>query len=101
MSKFHQPSTLAALGRTWVEAWNTRDVERVLTLSEPAGHSAERANALAGLSTFHANSGDPQRGLELACELLAIAQKTGVSDDVLIAGVEIAINPSSEHSWEA
>ena len=36
MSKFHQPSTLAALGRTWVEAWNTRDVERVLRLYDDA-----------------------------------------------------------------
>jgi ketosteroid isomerase-like protein len=32
MSQHHQPSTLAALGRTWVEAWNSRDLERVLTL---------------------------------------------------------------------
>jgi uncharacterized protein (TIGR02246 family) len=32
MSQHHQPSTLAALGHTWVEAWNTRDLERVLTL---------------------------------------------------------------------
>ena len=36
MSKFHQPSTLAALGRTWVEAWNARDLERVLTLYDEA-----------------------------------------------------------------
>ena len=32
MSLHHPPSTLAALGRTWVEAWNSRDLERVLTL---------------------------------------------------------------------
>ncbi len=32
MSPHHQPSTLAALGRAWVEARNTRDIERVLTL---------------------------------------------------------------------
>ena len=32
MSQHHQPATLAALGRTWVEAWNARDLERVLTL---------------------------------------------------------------------
>ncbi|MCK1300253.1 MULTISPECIES: nuclear transport factor 2 family protein [unclassified Bradyrhizobium] len=32
MSQHHQPSTLAALGRTWVEAWNTGELERVLTL---------------------------------------------------------------------
>ncbi|MCK1394015.1 nuclear transport factor 2 family protein [Bradyrhizobium sp. 1] len=32
MSLHHQPSTLAALGRTWVAAWNTRDLERVLAL---------------------------------------------------------------------
>ncbi|MCS3502233.1 ketosteroid isomerase-like protein [Bradyrhizobium japonicum] len=36
MSPHHQPSTLAALGRTWVEAWNTRDLERVLTLYDEA-----------------------------------------------------------------
>ena len=36
MSHHHQPSTLAALGRTWVEAWNARDLERVLTLYDEA-----------------------------------------------------------------
>jgi len=36
MSQHHQPSTLAALGRTWVEAWNARDLERVLTLYDEA-----------------------------------------------------------------
>lgn len=28
----HPPSDLAALGRTWVEAWNARDLARVLML---------------------------------------------------------------------
>ncbi|RXG92865.1 nuclear transport factor 2 family protein [Bradyrhizobium zhanjiangense] len=32
MSQHHQPSSLAALGRTWIEAWNARDLERVLRL---------------------------------------------------------------------
>ncbi|WP_426413755.1 nuclear transport factor 2 family protein [Bradyrhizobium ganzhouense] len=36
MSQHHQPSTLAALGRTWVEAWNARDLERVLSLYDEA-----------------------------------------------------------------
>ncbi|QAU47532.1 nuclear transport factor 2 family protein [Bradyrhizobium guangzhouense] len=36
MSRFHQPSQLAALGRTWVEAWNARDLERVLRLYDDA-----------------------------------------------------------------
>ncbi|MVT52137.1 DUF4440 domain-containing protein [Bradyrhizobium yuanmingense] len=36
MSQHHQPSTLAALGRAWVEAWNARDLERVLTLYDEA-----------------------------------------------------------------
>ncbi|SFO31048.1 SnoaL-like domain-containing protein [Bradyrhizobium sp. Ghvi] len=36
MSRFHQPSQFAALGRTWVEAWNTRDLERVLMLYDDA-----------------------------------------------------------------
>ena len=28
----HPPLQLAALGRTWVDAWNTHDLERVLSL---------------------------------------------------------------------
>lgn len=36
MSQHHQPSTLAALGRTWVEAWNTGDLDRVLALYDEA-----------------------------------------------------------------
>jgi uncharacterized protein (TIGR02246 family) len=28
----YQPQALAALGRQWVEAWNSRDLERVLAL---------------------------------------------------------------------
>lgn len=36
MSQHHQPTTLAALGRTWVEAWNARDLERVLSLYDDA-----------------------------------------------------------------
>jgi ketosteroid isomerase-like protein len=32
VSQPHQPTQLAELGRTWVEAWNARDLERVLTL---------------------------------------------------------------------
>lgn len=36
MSEHHQPATLAALGRTWVEAWNARDLERVLALYDEA-----------------------------------------------------------------
>ena len=36
MPQHHQPSTLAALGRTWVEAWNARDLERVLAFYDGA-----------------------------------------------------------------
>ncbi|SDJ38962.1 SnoaL-like domain-containing protein [Bradyrhizobium sp. Rc2d] len=36
MSQHHQPSSLAALGRAWVEAWNARDLERVLRLYDEA-----------------------------------------------------------------
>lgn len=43
MSQHHQPSTLAALGHTWVEAWNARDLERVLTLyAEDAVMTSDR-----------------------------------------------------------
>lgn len=36
MPTHHQPEVLAALGRTWVEAWNARDLERVLRLYDGA-----------------------------------------------------------------
>lgn len=36
MPQHHQPSSLAALGRTWIEAWNAHDLERVLTLYDEA-----------------------------------------------------------------
>jgi ketosteroid isomerase-like protein len=36
MSKFHPPATLAALGHSWIEAFNSRDVERVLALYDDA-----------------------------------------------------------------
>lgn len=36
MPQHDQPSTLGALGRTWVEAWNSRDLERVLALYDEA-----------------------------------------------------------------
>jgi ketosteroid isomerase-like protein len=45
--QYHQPSTLAALGRTWIEAWNSRDLERVLTLyDEAAVMTSDRIPAL-------------------------------------------------------
>ncbi|MEY9184146.1 ketosteroid isomerase-like protein [Bradyrhizobium sp. USDA 326] len=47
MSQHHQPSSLAALGRTWVEAWNTGDLERVLALyDEAAVMTSDRIPAL-------------------------------------------------------
>ena len=47
MPLHHQPSTLAALGRTWVDAWNTRDLERVLKLyDEAAMMTSDRIPAL-------------------------------------------------------
>ena len=46
MSQHHQPSTLAALGRTWVEAWNARDLERVLAMySEDTEMTSDRIPA--------------------------------------------------------
>jgi ketosteroid isomerase-like protein len=47
MPQHHQPSELAALGRTWVDAWNTRDLERVLTLyDEDAVMTSDRIPAM-------------------------------------------------------
>src|SRR5689334_4440387 len=43
----HRPEDLAALGRQWVEAWNSRDLERVLTLyAEEAEMTSDRIPAL-------------------------------------------------------
>ncbi len=47
MAAHHQPSDLAALGRTWVAAWNSRDLERVLSLyAEDAEMTSDRIPAL-------------------------------------------------------
>jgi ketosteroid isomerase-like protein len=47
MSQHHQPLTLAALGRTWVEAWNARDLERVLRLyDEEAVMTSDRISMM-------------------------------------------------------
>ena len=47
MPEHHAPSDLAALGREWVEAWNARDLERVLTLySEDAEMTSDRIPSL-------------------------------------------------------
>ena len=32
MAAYHKPSDLAALGRDWIAAWNSHDLERVLAL---------------------------------------------------------------------
>ena len=43
----HPPQALAALGRQWVEAWNSRDLERVLTMySEDTEMTSDRIPAL-------------------------------------------------------
>ena len=43
----YQPQALAALGREWVEAWNSRDLERVLMMySEDAEMTSDRIPAL-------------------------------------------------------
>ena len=43
----HAASDLAALGRTWVEAWNSRDLERVLSLyAEDTEMTSDRIPAL-------------------------------------------------------
>jgi ketosteroid isomerase-like protein len=47
MPQHRQPSELAALGHAWIEAWNARDLERVLTLyDEAAIMTSDRIPAL-------------------------------------------------------
>ena len=48
MAASHYPaSQLAALGREWVEAWNSRDLERVLTLyAEDTEMTSDRIPAM-------------------------------------------------------
>ena len=76
MSPHHQPSTLAALGRTWVEAWNTRDLERVLTLyDEAAVMTSDRIPAM-GFDASGTVRGTCLRSLGLSC---ASQSKEGTS----------------------
>ncbi len=47
MPAHHQPNDLAALGRRWIDAWNSHDLERVLTLyAEDAEMTSDRIPAL-------------------------------------------------------
>jgi len=47
MPASHQPQDLAALGRQWVEAWNSRDLERVLSLyAEDTEMTSDRIPAM-------------------------------------------------------
>ena len=47
MPSHHEPAHLAALGREWIAAWNSRDVERVLTLyAEDSEMTSDRIPAL-------------------------------------------------------
>jgi hypothetical protein len=46
-SQLHDAAHLAALGRQWIAAWNSRDLERVLTLyAEEAEMTSDRIPAL-------------------------------------------------------
>jgi ketosteroid isomerase-like protein len=43
MTAPYAPQALATLGRQWVEAWNSRDLERVLTMyAEDAEMTSDR-----------------------------------------------------------
>ncbi|QWG20410.1 nuclear transport factor 2 family protein [Bradyrhizobium sediminis] len=43
----HEPARLAALGRDWISAWNSRDLERVLALyAEDAEMTSDKVQAL-------------------------------------------------------
>ena len=56
MPHHHPPSELAALGRRWIEAWNSHDLERVLALyAEEAVMTSDRIPALgfAASGTLH------------------------------------------------
>ncbi len=83
------PSVVAAQG--WGHPDFQAALERALALCGPAGDRAQRANALAVLSSFHANSGNPQRGIELARVLFDIARETGDSEHLLLAHVQMGV----------
>lgn len=47
MPNHHQPSDMDALGRTWIDTWNSRDLERVLALYDDAAEmTSDRVQAL-------------------------------------------------------
>ncbi|MBR0716431.1 nuclear transport factor 2 family protein [Bradyrhizobium liaoningense] len=47
MPNHHQPSDMETLGRTWIDTWNSRDLERVLALyDDKAEMTSDRVQAL-------------------------------------------------------
>ena len=46
----HQPSALAALAPKWIESWNSRDLERVLTLYDDAAEMTSDGIQALGLA---------------------------------------------------
>ena len=82
-------SLIAARG--WGHPETGSAYDRVRVLSESVGDVGQRAAALVGLTLFHSTRGAPQRGVELAQNLLVLAGQTGDRDHLLLAHVHLAI----------
>ncbi|MCK1711841.1 MULTISPECIES: nuclear transport factor 2 family protein [unclassified Bradyrhizobium] len=88
MPQHHQPSELAALGRTWVEAWNARDLERVLTLYDEATEMVSDRISAMGI--------DPDGIVRGKDALRAYWGKAlGLSPDLHFSLIDVFVSPDS------
>ena len=90
MPASHHPTRLAALGREWIAAWNSRDLERVLTLyAEDAEMTSDKIQLL-GLDSSGTLEGKAklriywEKGLKLLPDLHFTLIDTFVSPDSIV-----------------
>ena len=89
-SQHHDAAHLAALGRQWIAAWNSRDLERVLTLyAEDAEMTSDKIQLL-GLDSSGTLEGKPKlrlywgKALPLVPDLHFTLIDTFVSPDSIV-----------------
>ena len=90
MPASHDPARLAALGPEWIAAWNSRDLERVLTLyAEDAEMTSDKIQLL-GLDSSGTLEGKPKlrlywgKALPLVPDLHFTLIDTFVSPDSIV-----------------
>ena len=90
MPNHHQPSDMDALGRTWIDTWNSRDLERVLALYADGAEMTSDKIPLLGFDasgTVHGKNALRaywRKGLDMLPELHFTLIDVHVSPDSLV-----------------